>query len=200
MLEMVTSSVPLFVTVEVCEAVAPSSMSFDPNDSEVGDGGRCLCSPLPPYATLSRSAFEWTVTEPDLSPVVDGSNAIRSSHVLPACSTIAAAQSVDWNGAGEERAGTSMLEMVTSSEPVFVTVEVCEAVAPSSMSFDPNDSEVGDGDSCVCVPVPSTATDTSAAFEWTVTGPDFPPTVDGSNAIRSSHVLPACSTIAAAQS
>ena len=68
------------------------------------------------------------------------------------------------------------------------------------MSRFPNARVVGLSESSVWVPVPSTATDTSAAFECTVTEPDFAPTDDGSNAIRSWQVPPACSTNVAVQS
>src|SRR3954453_6229216 len=93
-----------------------------------------------------------------------------------------------------------MAENVTSSLPEFETTDVCGAVAPSSMSFDPNDSDAGERDSSVWMPVPVSDTVRSGTFELTVPVADFAPVVVGLNSTRTLHVWPAVSTVEDVQS
>ena len=95
---------------------------------------------------------------------------------------------------------TATLLTLTGSVPLFETTDVIAAVAPSSMSCDPNESVPGEGVSCVRMPVPSSATEMSAAFECTVAVPVRAPVVVGSKAIRSLQVSPAASVVEEEQS
>src|SRR3954454_22244315 len=152
-------------------------MSLSPNGSELGEIDADVWVPVPSTATLTSAAFECTVTFPDFAPVEDGSNAMRSLQFWPAVSGLFAPQSSALPVRRVKCVGTSTLETVTGSDPEFVIVEVCEALPPSSMSFEPNESDAGAGDSSVCVPVPVSDTVRSGTFDATVTVADLAPVV-----------------------
>src|SRR4051812_25459402 len=120
-------------------------MSFEPNERLAGERDSNVWIPAPSRATLTSAAFECTVAVPDFAPTVDGSNVIRRAHVSPACNSFPFTQSDALPVTCENDASlTSTPEPVTSSVPLLVTVEVCDAVAPSSMSFEPNDRLAGE--------------------------------------------------------
>ena len=92
--------------------------------------------------------------------------------------------------------------IVTGWLPVFVTVDVCGSVGPSSMSLDPNGNVAGASDSSVMrlVAVPVSVTVTSSALEPTVIVAVFAPVAVGSKRARRSHVSPAVSVVVVVQS
>jgi hypothetical protein len=82
-------------------------------------------------------------------------------HVSFACSVVPFAQSEPlpvWRLNWAPAPLTPIPPIVTSCVPLFVTVEVCAAVAPSSTSWLPNDRPTGLRESSVRVPVPASAT------------------------------------------
>ncbi len=200
----VTDSVPEFVTVDSWAAVAPSSMSFEPNARESGLRESSVWMPVPLSATVTSAAFELTVSVADFPPVLLGSNCARTLHVCPAVSVVVSVQSVPCPVSRSKWAApvppSVMPVSVTDSVPEFVTVDSWAAVAPSSMSFEPNARESGLRESSVWMPVPLSATVTSAAFELTVSVADFPPVLLGSNCARTLHVCPAVSVVVSVQS
>ena len=151
------------------------------------------------------AAFEVTVSVAVFAPVVAGSKCARSVHVCPAVSVVVLVQSP---GSPVSRANwlasappSATAVSVTGSVPAFVTVDVCAAVAPSSMSRAPKASAAGARDSSVCVPRPVRATVRSGtAADETVTVADLSPVVAGSNSTRSVHVSLAPSVVVAVQS
>jgi hypothetical protein len=86
---------------------------------------------------------------PDFAPTDDGSNVMYTLHVCPAVSAVPFAQFVPAPLTCAKSAGTLTPVKVTSSVPELVIVASWAAVAASSMSFDPNDSDAGEGDSSV---------------------------------------------------
>src|SRR2546421_573651 len=115
-------------------------MSWLPNESDEGATEAEVWMPVPSSDTVrSGTSPELTVRVPDFAPVVAGSNCTYTLHVsllyrsvvqphLPAPLARPTAAPV-----------TSIPLSVTDCVPVFVTVAACAAVAPSSMSCDPND-------------------------------------------------------------
>ena len=89
----VTVSVPEFVIVEVCAAVAPSLMSREPNASVAGLRVSSVWIPVPESAIVSSGPFESIVASPVCAPVADGSKAIRRLHSSPTASVSSVAQS-----------------------------------------------------------------------------------------------------------
>src|SRR5205823_374845 len=79
----VIGSVPVFVTVDDSIAVAPVPTSSTPKSSVPGTS-RAISVAVPLRATeTDGAALEFTVTEADFGPLLDGSKAIRSSHDPP---------------------------------------------------------------------------------------------------------------------
>src|SRR3954452_11681974 len=179
-------------------------MSCLPNASEAGlrDHAVCVPSPPTPNVRFETPAVEVaTVTVPDFTPTVPGSNFTSTVHDAPPASDETSLQSVpgpvaSWN------CGSSELtpEIAIGSVPSFETVTPCVAVALSSMSCLPNASDAGLRDHAVCVPRPESATVRFAASEWTVSEADLFPTVVGWKVARTVQVSAGCRTLLSTQS
>src|SRR4051794_39483345 len=142
-----------------------------------------------PVSAIVRSALlEETVTVPVLEPVAVGSNVTRTLHVSFACNSVPFEQSPLAAVALAKSPVTATPEIVTSSPPLFVTVDSLIAVAPSSTSLDPYASVPGALVRSVGRPVPETGTSTSAAFDVSFTVADFGPSEVGEKRARRSHV------------
>ena len=132
----------------------------------------CAGVSFPVSVTVTAAAFDPRVIAAVFAPVDVGSKRARRSHVSPAVSVVAGAQSAvapvsRWNWPGSEP--PSVIEVsVTGSLPVFVTVDVCVAVGPAAVSFGPKDSLAGEAASSVWVPVPDSATLIGAESDVTV--------------------------------
>src|SRR3954451_14026925 len=148
------SCVPVLVTVDSCAAVGPSSMSFDPNESDVGAIDPDVWIPVPSSAIDTSAAFDCTVAVPVREPVAVGSNEMRTLHVSPAASGLLLTQSSGLLVRRVKSPVTLTSVTLTVSEPLCMTVEVCEDVLPSSRSFGPIERDAGERDSSVWVPIP----------------------------------------------
>ena len=147
-----TVCVPVLAIVEVRSPGAPSSMSRRPKASVAGVRESSVWVPSPVSATVIAGAFEVTVSVATLPPTVVGSKRSRSAQVSPGSSTVVGAQSpvtpvsrAKWPASPVSARPVK----VTVSVPEFVTVEVWEAVAPSSMSRPPKAMATGSRDSSV---------------------------------------------------
>src|SRR4051812_12453042 len=127
----------------------------------------------------------------------------RSSQVSPAASVLPGAQSAVRPLAHRKRAVSGSLRRIapsrTGSVPVFVTVEdrIADFPAPTCSA---SKSTVSGMSSAVSVANPLRATEIEGALEFTVTEADFGPLLDGSNAIRTSHVPPTARVVLGVQS
>src|ERR1044072_4468659 len=187
-----TGSSPVFLTVEVCAVVGPLSMSWGPSDGAGGERDSSVWVPVPERSTVTSGALDVTVSVADCAPVVSGSNWTRRVQVLSAVSVVVVEQSAGlvvrrWK-LGASVPVIVIALSVTCWVPVFLTVEVCVAVGPLSMSWGPSDNAVGLGDSSVWVPVPERSTVMSAALDVTVRVALFAPVAGGSKRARRSQI------------
>src|SRR3954447_1113379 len=79
-----TGSVPVLVTVEVCAVVAPAASSLDPNARVDGLLESTVSVPSPlRLIVMSGSSVVSITTEPDLTPLSDGSKLARTLQFAP---------------------------------------------------------------------------------------------------------------------
>src|SRR5436190_2469602 len=184
----VTGSVPVFVTVEVSIDVLPVPTSSAAKPRVPGTSSASSVA-VPFRAIEIGGALELTVTVADFGPVVEGSKAMRTSHVPPTGTVAPAVQSfappVSWPKSCGSLIDT--LEMGTASLPTFVIVAVCGALGPAPTSA-VKPSVSGARDSWAWIPVPVRSVLTVGAFEGTSSSADLPPRVLGSNATLTVHV------------
>src|SRR3954466_7529099 len=83
--------------VENCDAVGPSSMSFEPKLSDVGERVTDVSVPVPSSAIETPGEFDVICTDADLSPTVWGSKLARTVQWSPGASEVPALQSSDWS-------------------------------------------------------------------------------------------------------
>src|SRR3954454_16612871 len=180
-------------------------MSCFPNTSDAVSRDHAVCVPLPVSVTVWSAASECTVSDADLSPVVVGWNVARTVQGSLGCRTLPATQSPE-SSTGCAKAPGSVPpgsndtdEIVASTAPVLVIVDVRGALAGAAISRSPKASVASLRLSCASVPLPVSATLIGAALEvmWTVDA--LAPSELGSNATRTLQNSPASRVVAGLQ-